>query len=104
MECDVKPCNNKECRHNLLELYAPEQEITYTCVLDVVEDNPDGMTLEGIGDLLGISAEAVRQTQDRGIRRIKGEVKPVGRPKKTPHKVDLKTTERGTVLEALREG
>lgn len=42
-----------------------------TCVLDLVDANPAGMTLIQIGTVLGgISRERVRQLQERALKRF----------------------------------
>jgi len=52
-------------------LEGPE-EMVHTCSLDVAEDNGNGMTLEQIGELLGLTAERVRQIEEGAMIKIKG--------------------------------
>ncbi len=40
-----------------------------SCTLDVIEANPDGVTLDVVGQMFGISRERIRQLQDRAEER-----------------------------------
>ncbi len=46
----------------------PERE---SCVLDVVDDNPEGVTLEHAGRLTGLTRERIRQTEERLLRKVR---------------------------------
>lgn len=41
-----------------------------TCALDVIARNPDGATLEQIGEILGVTRERVRQIERKAMRRM----------------------------------
>lgn len=40
-------------------------QLSESCVLDVVDENPDGVTLNDVGELFRISRERVRQIEDK---------------------------------------
>jgi len=74
---EVRPCPWQGCRHHLAiwDVNPESGTIRYThpgktlgqlqetCVLDVVKANPDGATLEKVGELVGLTRERVRQIE-----------------------------------------
>jgi hypothetical protein len=62
-----RPCPWIECRHNLMD---------QSCVLDLVEEHPDGMTLEQIGERLKLTREAVRKIEAAVLAKLRGEAPP----------------------------
>lgn len=72
-----RPCPYVGCRHNLyleatqhgaLALRDPKREpwavpAEHSCVLDIVDANPGGMTLEEVGGILGLTRERIRQIE-----------------------------------------
>lgn len=58
-----RPCPWDACRHHLL--LAP------SCALDVVDANPVGVTLEVVGDLLGVTRERIRQIEEKALRKLR---------------------------------
>lgn len=75
----IRPCPFVACKYHLylevteagsLRIVYPHLEVwemEFSCALDLVEMEPDGMTLKEIGALLNVSKESVRQTQERGL-------------------------------------
>jgi sigma-70-like protein len=41
-----------------------------SCALDVVDANPDGLSLEELGRLLSVTRERARQLEDIGLRKL----------------------------------
>ncbi len=41
------------------------------CALDSVEENPDGMALEAVGEELGVTREDVRLVEVRALRKLR---------------------------------
>ncbi len=80
------------------------------CTLDLVADNPDGMPLEAIGDLLGVTRERIRQIEAEGLRKLsrlgglttdyRGENTAHGSRRQVP---DRQPRRQLTVLEAHRQ-
>jgi hypothetical protein len=83
-DCDnvQRPCPYVACRHNLyleegqtpesIIFNFPEQEpwqVKTSCVLDLVEQHPEGLTLEQVGRVLGVTRERVRQIEKSGVKR-----------------------------------
>lgn len=62
----ARPCGWTTCRHSL----AAEGSTTESCVLDVVDRSPGGITLEEVGDLLQVTRERIRQIETRALKRI----------------------------------
>jgi hypothetical protein len=58
-----RPCPWLECRHNLLD---------QSCVLDLVAEHPDGMTLEEIGARLRLTREGVRKIEAAVMTKLRG--------------------------------
>ena len=79
-----RPCPFVGCRHHLWMEVSPrsrdikpnhKEQLPWemkgsTCSLDVVEDNPDGMTLLDIGAHLGVSRERIRQVEEILLQHI----------------------------------
>ena len=75
-----RPCPYVGCKHHLmldigasgesLRLVADEpDQMAETCALDVAERG--GATLEDIGEMIGVSKEAVRQLEEKALRRLR---------------------------------
>ena len=70
--CDAteRPCRTVACRMHLGELVRGGRQATrlhmrtYSCALDFTADNPDGCTLEEVGDQLGVTRERIRQIEE----------------------------------------
>jgi hypothetical protein len=76
-----RPCPWYGCRHHLGlhqsaggELRVRElEDLAETCVLDLVDANPDGMPLEAIAAAIGLgSVEAVRTIETKALSKIPG--------------------------------
>lgn len=82
-----RPCPMVSCPHSTylevdpitggLKLNHPDKEVEdlperESCVLDVVDDNPDGITLDEAGRILGVSRERIRQVEERLLRKVRG--------------------------------
>lgn len=73
-----RPCPWVSCRHHLYlddkgHPHRPDIEIddmTCSCALDFVEENPDGATLERVGEFLGVTRERVRQLETMVKRKV----------------------------------
>ena len=46
-----------------------------TCALDVIDDDPDGVVLDAVGDAIGVTRERIRQIESRAKRRLPKEVR-----------------------------
>lgn len=69
-ECEdgPRPCPHVTCRHHLVTEYGDEADPNGpTCSLDEAERG--GMTLEEIGDMLGVTRERIRQIEQLAMRR-----------------------------------
>ena len=64
----ARPCPWTCCRHNIAA--EPGWSGGDSCVLDVTDRNPAGVTLEQVGDLLGLTRERIRQLEVRVLGRI----------------------------------
>lgn len=65
---EQRPCGWLTCRHNLAA--EPGWSGGDSCVLDVVDQHPAGVTLEFVGDLLGLTRERIRQLEGGLLRRV----------------------------------
>lgn len=72
-----RPCPWTKCRHHLGDLAdrrakARRADATpsTTCVLDYVDENPEGQTLIAVGRELGVSRERVRQISDDALAKL----------------------------------
>jgi hypothetical protein len=59
-----RPCPWIGCRYNLAEA-DPKK---HTCALDVADEG--GVTLEEVGELMGVTRERIRQVEAKALRRI----------------------------------
>lgn len=82
----IRPCPFVSCRHHLFlefkatkhgqirinfpNLIGPE-EMEESCSLDIADSNPDGMTLEVIGQKMNLTRERVRQLEERYMEKIR---------------------------------
>ncbi len=78
-----RPCIFVSCRAALYMEVNPETgsvrinseqevwEMDETCALDVADKGRDGITLEEIGRLLGLTRERIRQVEVRGLLRLR---------------------------------
>lgn len=57
----VRPCPHVQCRHHIWNDTKAVPLPRQTCALDAAADGP--LTLEEIGDLLGLTRERIRQIQ-----------------------------------------
>jgi len=51
----VAPCDRIDCRYNVIEL----------------ESNREGMTLQEVADVIGVSRERIRQIEESALRRMR---------------------------------
>ncbi len=77
----LRPCPWVRCRHHLavsvtawgsLQITWPGLQIgemLYTCALDVVDEHPDGLTLEQIGELLNVTREMARRVEAEALQK-----------------------------------
>lgn len=85
-ECSssIRPCPFVSCsRHLFLDVDEKTGAITYnfpglepdelteTCAMDVARNNPSGLVLEDVGDLMNMSRERVRQLEDAALLKAK---------------------------------
>ena len=76
-ECEnvERPCPLVSCVHHLYWDYLrqhPQAEVTdltHSCTLDVADLG--GITLEEVGDMLGLTRERIRQVEEIGLRKLK---------------------------------
>lgn len=70
-----RPCPYVGCRHHLymdvteagsirVMMDGEVWEMAESCALDLADRYPDGLTLEEVGDILGLTRERVRQIED----------------------------------------
>ena len=77
-----RPCIHVSCRHNLyldvndstgsIKLNFPDREVwelPETCALDVADRG--GITLEEVGEIMGLTRERIRQLETRGLAKLK---------------------------------
>jgi hypothetical protein len=78
----ARPCPYVSCRYNLyldardrqVRLNFPHlepDEMSWSCVLDEIDQFPDGMTLEQIGERMNITRERVRQLEAEILPKLK---------------------------------
>lgn len=73
-----RPCPRVECRQNLtLQERQPRgrppqapRDTSESCVLDVVCEHPDGLTLSEVGRKIGVVREMVRKIEVRAVRKL----------------------------------
>lgn len=102
-----RPCPWYSCRHHVglevaqdggIQYVPPEQleELPYSCALDAAER--DGMTLEEVGDVFGVSRERIRQVESMALVRALKPARQIGaRPLHAEHVTiwdELETMER----------
>jgi len=63
---DVLKSGNVKINHPGLEVW----ELANTCALDIVDNNPDGLILDDIADLVSMTRERVRQIEIDALRRL----------------------------------
>jgi len=42
-----------------------------SCILDIIDQHPDGMTHTEVGDILGLCRERIRQIENSAMRKVK---------------------------------
>lgn len=84
----IRPCPFVRCRHHLyldvrktrdgksdtLRINFPHldpTEMAETCSLDLADANPDGLTLEEMGQVLNITRERARQLEHAALRKLR---------------------------------
>lgn len=116
----IRPCPFVSCRHHLylevtdagsIKFNFPDIEVwemEHSCALDMIEVEPDGMTLGQIGAVLNLSREPVRKIQERALDelaprpRSRNKSRPKRRGRRGPHH---STGTRNRAMEALvKEG
>lgn len=71
---EARPCPFVSCRYHLFEEFAgatSEEDLLimpYTCVLDVADEG--GLTLEAVGDVLGVSRQRIEQIEGVALRKL----------------------------------
>lgn len=102
-ECGtVRPCPYVRCTMNLylsvndqtgmVKIHDPsidphEVPPNRSCALDIVDANPDGLTLEVCGDILNITRERIRQIEVAALKKARGNV-VVSLDGDIPHQAD----------------
>jgi hypothetical protein len=66
--CDVKSRGNITVNFGDLE---PDEMVTPSCALDVVDAHPEGVTLETVGEYLNCTREFVRQIEAAALRKLR---------------------------------
>ena len=79
----ARPCPFVSCKYNLYLDVSPMtgnvllnhgarelEDMPATCALDVADAHREGLTLEEVGDILGVTRERVRQIQDKAFRKL----------------------------------
>jgi hypothetical protein len=79
-----EPCRHVFCEHHMVwcfiwgkkptirALLDKAESLKYTCVLKAVEKKQGGLTLQEVGDILGITRERIRQIEEEALRKIGG--------------------------------
>jgi hypothetical protein len=67
----TRPCPFWKCRHHVADRSGEGR----SCALDVVEQNPDGLPLEEVGRMFGVSRERIRQIQNEAIAKLQERVR-----------------------------
>ena len=70
---ECRPCPWTGCKWNIVEAQHPQA----TCVLDVADQG--GITLEELGNMVGLTRERIRQIEDQALRKIESRDKRVWR-------------------------
>ena len=83
-ECPVqRPCPFITCRHNLyidvrdsgnitFNFYEmPIEMMEFSCAIDIANENPSGMPLGKIGDIMNLTRERVRQIEIEASEKLK---------------------------------
>jgi hypothetical protein len=69
---DPTPCTNTRCRYSLARQDAPDSHTGAPgCALDVAKAAPEGLPLEEVGKLLGVTRERVRQIEERALEKMR---------------------------------
>lgn len=65
----ARPCPHRSCRYNLADERRGVRSTLDSCVLDVAERG--GASQADIARMLGVSREAVRRVEERGLTKLK---------------------------------
>jgi hypothetical protein len=60
-----------DCRYNLLEMYKKGQRVTFTCLFDVVVEYPDGMSNREVGNIFGVSPQAIDIVAQKAMNKMR---------------------------------
>lgn len=71
----ARPCPHQQCEHHLADT-APQGPGLPSCVLDVAEQG--GLTLDEVGQILGVSRERVRQIETAALRSARATAEAMG--------------------------
>jgi hypothetical protein len=70
-----RPCPHSLCRYHLQECISRKAskdfELTETCVLDVVDKHPKGMTLNEIGQIISMTREGPRYIEVHALEKVR---------------------------------
>lgn len=60
-DCGHRPCPDRQCRYAL-----PAGR----CLWDVLEEHPEGMTLEQIGAIFGVKRQTIEAIERKALERV----------------------------------
>lgn len=66
-----RPCPWGSCRHNLLAERRGQAPQLASCALDVLDANPDGLTLAQLAPLLGCTRQRVDQLARNALAKLR---------------------------------
>lgn len=65
----ARPCPRPQCRLHLGDVGDAHVDMTHSCALDLAEAGP--LTLQEVGNAMGVSRERVRQLEEMAIAKIR---------------------------------
>ena len=75
---EVKKCFVTGCRYHMTPKEAlNKNRITavynskFTCLFEIIDNYPNGLSLERIGSIMGVTMEAIRQTEAKALDKLK---------------------------------